>query len=581
MMLRAAVLALMLVGCASAATTAADPAQELRYHVALETTGATETLVVEVSGLGFASGDSLVAYLNDWGEWSELGRPYLQNVTLHGRTVALTAAGTIPLGAGPFVLRYELPVLGDTSADAKRLSLLPRGAQGIAVAAVRNTLVEIRRGGKRVAARASVRLAAPRVGGTFSGWAGFAPGTQSASVLPLGEIENGFYAFGVREPAVRNANGVRIEVVSTSGATQRVNDVADLAARLLPVLHKITGEKPDTLVCLIVRASGQPGVTRGTATQFGFSIALPPDDDWSEAIRGVVAHEVTHLWIGRRFSGEGLIWFSEGFNDYFSAFAATAAGVVSPEWFAQRLAKVADDVAALPPSPRALTVRGTVGRDKDGPAELMGYRGGALAAFSFDVALRAANKGTLGAFIGKLLAKPDSVLGEADILSTARAMRASAELDAAVASPPIASLWATLRNIGYAFTEERTSLAALGIAADAAGRPSHLTMGPAVVRAIDPKGPSAAADIRPGDTVSIRIERRSFPPTHDAAVTATTMGEYLFASSVIPSSARTVSLEVRRNRETRTVTVTPRSVAGGVRLTAKWDPSNGSSFFKQ
>ena len=582
-MLGRAVLAVMLMGCASAATTTANPAQELRYQVELRTTAATQILVVEVSGLGFASGDSLVAHLNNWGEWTALGRPYLQNVIVRGRPVTPTAAGTIPLGTGPFVLRYELPVLDESSADARRLSLLPHGPPGAAVAAVRNTLVEIRRGGERVAARASIRLAAPSTGGTFSGWAGFAAGSQSAPVLPVGATENGFYAFGVREPAVRSANGVRIEVVSTADGARRVNDVADLASRVVPMLHKLTGERPDTVVGLIVQRSGLPGVFRGTASQFGVVLLLPPDDDWSEAIRGLVAHEIGHLWIGRRFSvDEGLIWFMEGFNDYFSLFAATAAGVVSPEWFAQRLALVADDVAALPPSPpRPLTARGAVGRDRNGPAELLGYRGGALAAFSFDVALRAGNKGTLGGFIGRLLSRPDLLIDEEAIRSTAEAMGATAELDAAVGSPPMVSPWAALRSIGYVLAEEPASLVALGIAADVVGRPSHLSMGPAVVRAIDPQGPSAAAGIVPGDTVIIRSDRRSNPPTHDAAITAVTLREYAFGSSVIPSGARTVTLEVRRNGETRTVALTPRLVRGGVRLTARWDSSNGSSFFKQ
>jgi hypothetical protein len=141
------------------------------------------------------------------------------------------------------------------------------------------------------------------------------------------------------------------------------------------------------------------------------------------------------------------------------------------------------------------------------------------------------------------------------------------------------SPWEALRSIGYVFTEQPASLAALGIAADAVGRPSHLTMGPAVVRAIDPNGPSAAADIRPGDTVTIRINRRSVPPMHDAAITSATLGAYTFAASVIPSNLPQLRLEVRRNGQSHTTVVTPRMVTGGVRLQARWDPSNGSSFF--
>jgi predicted metalloprotease with PDZ domain len=271
----------------------------------------------------------------------------------------------------------------------------------------------------------------------------------------------------------------------------------------------------------------------------------------------------------------------EGFNDYLALLAATASGVVTPEWFAQRLARISDDLAALPPSqPRALTAPGMVARDNDGPAETMAYRGGALAAFGFDVALRASNKGTIGDFVGRLLTSPHAAISEQAIHDMAGALGVTAQFNAAVGASRMTSPWEALRSIGYVFTEEPASLQALGIAADAAGRASHLTMGPAVVRAIDPNGPSAAADIVPGDTVIIRINRRSHPPIHVAGIAAATLGEYTFASSVIPSNAQQLRIQVRRSGETRTVTVTPRAVSGGVRFAPRWDASNGSSFFK-
>ncbi len=523
----------------------------------------------------------LDAHLPNWGEWSDLGRPYLQNVTVNGRPATTDAFGAIPLDKGAFVLRYEIPVLDDTSADADRLPLLPRGGPGTAVAAVHNTLVVIRRGGVPVIARASIRLTAPPAGGTFTGWAGFAPGAQSAPVLPVGETENGFYALGVLEPAVRTANGIRIEVASVVEGAGRVHEIAELASRTLMVLQRATGTAPDSVARIIVQRSGTAGVFRGTTTQFGITIAVFPDDaldDWS---RVGIAHELTHLWIGRRFPDERLIWFKEGFTEYLALWAATAAGVVTPDWFAQRLAAFADELAAMPPAPaQPLTAPGAVRRDNNGPAERLAYRGGALAAFSLDVRLRSAGRGTLGSFIGKLLARRDSVLSESAIRATAEAMGAGAEFRAAVDSVPLASPWPALPSIGFVIGEEIASLVALGIAADALGCQAHLTMGPAIVRSVDPSGPSAAADIVPGDTVVIRSDRRQNPPTHDVAITSVSLGAYTFGSSVVPSNARTVTLEVRRSGVTRTVEVRPRLVPGGLRLNAKWDPSLGSRFFE-
>jgi len=328
-----------------------------------------------------------------------------------------------------------------------------------------------------------------------------------------------------------------------------------------------------------VQRSDLPGVTRGTTTRFGIAVSLPPDDTVDEATRAIVVHELTHLWLGRRFPDERLLWLSEGFTDYLALWTATATGIVAPDWFAQRLAAFADELAALPPAPAQPLTAQAVGRDSDGPAERLAYRGGALAALSFDVALRGAGKGTLGRFIGKLLTTPDSVLTERAIRATAEAMGAGAEFRAAVDSVPLASPWPALHSVGFVISEEPASLVALGIAADATGRQAHLTMGPAIVRDVDPNGPSAAADIVPGDTVIIRTARRQNPPTHDVAITSVSLGAYTFGSSVVPSGSRTVTLEVRRNAATRTVEVTPRLVRGGLRLSAKWEPSRASSFF--
>lgn len=556
-------------------------AQELRYEIRLNAAANGQSLAVEVSGSGFRAAEApLEAYLPNWGDWLDLGRPYLQNITVNGRPATTNLSGTVPLGTRPFVLRYELPVLDDNSPDAHRLPLLPRGEPGTAVAAVRNTLVVIRRGGVPVTARASVRLATPPAGGTFTGWAGFARGTQSASVLPVGETENGFYAFGVLSPVVRTTDGIRIEVASAVGGAWRASDVAELASRTLPVLQVATGIAPDPVVRLIVQRSDLPGVTRGTTTRFGIAVSLPPDDTVDETTRVIVVHELTHLWLGRRFPDERLLWLSEGFTDYLALWTAAATGIVAPDWFAQRLAAFADELAALPPAPpQSLTVAQAVGRDNSGPAERLGYRGGALAALGFDVALRSAGKGTLAGFIGRLLRTPDSVLTESAIRATADAMGVSAEFRDAVDSVELASPWQALRSVGFMIREEPTSLIALGIAADAPGRQAHFTMGPAIVRDIDRRGPAAAADIVPGDTVIIRSARRQNPPTHDVAVTPGSLGRYTFGSSVVPSGAKTVTLEVQRGGATRTVELTPRLVGGGLRLTAHWQPSHASAFF--
>ena len=267
------------VGLAVTLAPSLASAQELRYEIRLNPAANGRTLAVQVSGSGFPVNEGMLdAHLRSWGGWADLGRPYLQSVTVNGRPASADTSGTIPLGSGPFVLRYELPVLDDTSASARRLSLLPRGGPETAVAFVYNTLVVIQRAGVPVAARASIRLVAPRTGGTFTGWAGFAEGAQSAPVLPVAEGENGLYAFGVVRPTLQMANGTRIEVVSAVSGPSHVDEIAAIASGSLPVLQAATGVTPDSVVRIIVQRSRLPGVFRGTVTRFGITVALPPDD---------------------------------------------------------------------------------------------------------------------------------------------------------------------------------------------------------------------------------------------------------------------------------------------------------------
>jgi hypothetical protein len=122
----------LLLGATVAVVLASSPvsAQELRYAIRLNPAANGQTLAIKVSGSGFrAMGVPLDAHLTSWGEWSDLGRPYLQNVTVNGRPATTDAFGAIPLDKGSFVLRYEIPVLDDTSAEAERLPLLPRGGR--------------------------------------------------------------------------------------------------------------------------------------------------------------------------------------------------------------------------------------------------------------------------------------------------------------------------------------------------------------------------------------------------------------------------------------------------------------------
>jgi hypothetical protein len=282
---------------------------------------------------------------------------------------------------------------------------------------------------------------------------------------------------------------------------------------------------PDSVARILVQRAGVPGVFRGTTTQFGITVAFFPDDaldDWS---REGIAHELTHLWIGRRFPDERLIWFKEGFTEYLALWTAGRGRRRDPRLVRPAPGRVRRRARRDASGPGAAAHRpwGRQSRQRRPSRAPRLPRWGAGGVQSrCPIAQR--GQGHARQLHRQAPCQGGRVLSESEIRATAEAMGAGAEFRAAVDSVPLASPWPALRSVGFVIGEESASLVALGIAADAPGCQAHLTMGPAMVRSVDPSGPSAAADIVPGDTVVIRSDRRQNPPTHDVAITSVSLG---------------------------------------------------------
>ncbi len=539
-------------------------------------------VTVSVSGLG-ASDTSLIAALPTWGDWDRPDIPYVLAARLDGRPAAPDSSGAVSLPAtaitnGRVTLSYELPVLTIGSPAAVIHPLLPRGDSLHAVAFVRNTMVGFRRAnGTPLELRTVVRLLSDGRRGTYSGWAGYARGTQSSAAPNPIDEDNGVFVLGaVGPPLARMIGSTRIEVLPTTEDSRPAEEVMTILASVVPVLQRATGVVPSTMVRMVIGDSHAEGVARGTATLSGTYVALPPTGQLSDPSIELVAHELIHDWLGvRRFHDPGMLWVTEGFTTYLASWAVVAGGLTTEARFAGRMQELADAVLAIPADMLLPLSRDAVRPpEADGEVEDLAYSGGALAGLSIDVALRRRGS-SLAGYLGVLLREVHGPVGEPDLRRLATAMGVSEAYALASDSMPDPMPWRALAGAGFRITEEEAALAYLGIEVDPLPLGEWRTLGPAIVRGIDPRGPAVGLPLAAGDTIIVRSPPRGNAPMPGAAAPP----RFRFAMSAIPTGERMVTIDLRGGGPPRTVTATPRLISGGVRHAASWPAGGTARFF--
>lgn len=133
----------------------------------------------------------------------------------------------------------------------------------------------------------------------------------------------------------------------------------------------------------------------GLALHRAFSIWLDPSRQLDARLRLLIAHELSHQWLGRRVrlvrpDGRDARWFSEGFAVHYARELS-------------RRARLVDDTALASDAARDLAWRHTH-RDGSGPPRATDdYHRGALYAAELDAALRGAGRGTLDDLVLSLL----------------------------------------------------------------------------------------------------------------------------------------------------------------------------------
>jgi hypothetical protein len=552
----------------------------LHYTIRYQQEASPATFSVQLNAAGLhAAKAPLVVRLANWGEWTRATYTYLRNLQIDGRAVTHDASGVISvpgelLADGRLDIRYDL-VVQALGAPEQTRPLLPYRTDTYAFAFASNTLVRFTVDGGPMDADVTVRVEAAPDQHVFTGWNGFSVGTQTAAAPAALSTDNGIFAIGRSfYRTTSTIDSIPLEVVQAPPGPDATTAVAEAARAIMASGTRATGRGPWAPVRIFIQAPR--GV--GTHTDFGLVISRlqGPMLPLPEGLTEHLAHELLHDWLGSRLLGDGsLVWFYEGFTEYLANWHGTATGLFSRDRFADRI--LAFEREARTNSSLGRVAFGQPGinwRDSDGPNERMAYKGGALLAFVIDVELRRRGQ-SVSAIIRELAASGSRDYRLTDIRDAMARLGVFDIYERSIAGTQIPAARPLLFDIGFVDTVQQAALTYLGIEARYEGPADATDVVPAVVTAIDSAGPAAKAGLRPGDRMVGYGARRGDPPQLGSGAPA----RFQFGLNVIPSGARSVKLEILRDRIPMQIEVAPVRIAGGQRMSMKWNPERRTDFF--
>ena len=565
------------VGAIDSATTS-----PLEYRVQYTAAGDTGTLKVSLRAraLGPASGMITIA-LPNWGEWTTAREPYVRDLRIDGSAFSFDPKGQLAVprtltGDGELVVTYELRVRDAGSAANLDRRLLPYRDATHVFGFAKNTLAGLLVDGRPVQRPSVITIEAAPDEAIFTGWGGYSTGRQTARASAEFPTENGVFAIGrVVGMTTRSVNGVPVEVAQFAAGQDITTEIAGYADSLVATMSRTTGRGPRGPMRIMLEPQRQEGVFGGTHTNDG-TVVYFPVEPLSVFAKSTLAHEIFHDWLGSHLlADEAVTWFNEGFTEYIALWHATAAGLVTPAQFAERMMDVERRARRSTSLGRVrFADLGTKWRDGDGANETMAYQGGAMLAFFADVRLRQRG-GAVTDIIRQLLSRPQREYGLSDIRIAMTRLGVSDVYAQSIDGTHVAAVRPLLIAAGFDETAAQPAgLTYLGIDARYEGADS-LGVVPAVVLAIDPAGPAAKTDLRVGDRIIDIGSLRGDPPNIEPGE----LTRYRFGLNVVPSSASTVTLRVERDGSVKEVQVAPVPRAGGVRHPLRWNPERGAGFF--
>jgi predicted metalloprotease with PDZ domain len=263
-----------------------------------------------------------------------------------------------------------------------------------------------------------------------------------------------------------------------------------------------------------------------------------------------IAHELFHQWLGGyvRRPDEKLVWFKEGFTDYFATYHITGAGLATPEWFVGRVLELNREARATPAFDKVAFADPSVAWRADANEDYA-YKGGTILAFCLDAELYARGKGPLARLISELAKRPGGIYDLEAITEWLRANGVGDLVDRYIAKPSLPDPRELMPKIGY--TLKTVKLSYLGIKTESG-------KGRGTVVAIDPEGPAATTGINVGDVITNTSARLFDRPDIFAAP-----NEYRFGLELFDASKGKISIEVERDGAKHVYTLVPGALGEG------------------
>jgi len=362
--------------------------------------------LLRVSGTDLPVAEGAVTLVFDsWGDWREVDslfldvrscRPAVDADLFPGNALVLQQPEDWD---GSFEARFAIHPIRAGSEAQRRWGMLPTWSPSYSFGQTRNVFPKVYQDHGPTGGTRTVELRAPAGCPLASGWSGAQE--KGRIELELDPTEgNGFIAFG--EPLAsfdRRLSSGRLQVVQYGKAHLVAETVGEVVSRLAEGIGRATGHPPPDPLVVFVTDVGGGGMGADFGLVLGFTAQTPEWQAESPYYHHFVAHELFHWWLGSRIRGsEAITWFHEGFTEYFSLWHLAASGVITREWFAERILELGEEALNRSSWGQVAFADPEVNwRDGDGPNETMAYKGGAMLAFALDVELRA--RGEAGALL--------------------------------------------------------------------------------------------------------------------------------------------------------------------------------------
>jgi len=552
---------LALLPALAPARAAPDVRYELEHRPAPEAGGPT-TWVVTVTVTGVRpKGGTVWLELSDRGGWRGAGFPYFELLECTPQPVAADP------GRGRYevelrsrreraVLRYAVTPLPLHSPEQRAHGLLPAAGAAYAFGYSPGVLMQVGDEAGPLEGDRTIELRAPADTVIATGWAGGATGRQQARLDPA--MEEGPIAFGAPSASfAADRDGFEVEVWQYGDGVDVADVVGETILRSAPELGRRFGLPPrDPYRAFVTDHAGG-----GMGSRFGLRLSATAEDGperrTSPWFRALVLHELVHDWLGIAVSDvdERLVWFKEGFTEYFALREAAASGAVERGWFADRLLEL-ESIARE----RSAVGRVAFGdpdvawRDGDGPVETLAYAGAPLLAFRMDVELFETGHARLDDLVRDLVASGEATFELEDLRAWCRAHGLRGRWERSVEGTELPAARETLGRAGFERVDVPADLTYLGLAVE----PPRLG---GTITTVDAAGPAGAAGFRVGDVVTGYWPSRAEPvrPPDEP-------GPYPFGLTLLVPGLEGSYVGVRRGDQDLQLFVDPRILPGAGRI---------------